>query len=260
MTEHPSIAHRDWRLHAITTTTAPHRSASGVLYPEGTTVQLGGFLQLDLETMAVPVADASAMYVDLARMASLAGRRTRAALLGLPEPGSGQIPMRRVLEAGETEFIDGLQSILASVIFSYTAIEAFANMVIPADFVYRRPRADKRCTEEYGRSQIERHLSLAEKLHEILPLLTNIPTAKGTVVWEDFVFLKRLRDRLIHLKRADWRDQQAENAPNSVWSALLTPEVATIYTVPIDVAWHYTARDRPRWVSKARELALADAA
>lgn len=222
-------------------------------------MQFTGFLQLNQETMGVPVADASAMYLDLARKASFAGRRTRSALICLPLGTS--TPKRSVSDAGEQEYIDGLQDIMASVVFSYTAIEAFANSMIPPEFVHRRQRSDKRCTEEYDRIQIERHLSLGEKLHEVLPAITKIASTRGTTAWERFASLEKLRNRLIHLKRSDWRDKQhPENAVDSVWSALLAPEVASIYKTAVDMVWHFTANDRPRWVVRIREMADADEA
>jgi len=262
--EHPRIAHRDWRLHAITTTTAPFRSPNtGFEHPEGTVVELAGFLTSGEETFAVPVAEAAAMFLSLAEAASQRGRRIVALLEDLPIAASipkNAIPARRVDDAREGEFFDALQDHVATVVFTYTSIEALANQLLPPEYRYRRERTDGRCTEEYDRTQVERYLSLDEKLHVILPVICNVGSPKGTVVWERFVRITRLRNRLVHLKRDDWRNLKPEDAPTSIWSDLLAPDVPGLYKVAVELAAHFTNQDRPRWVTHALERGARDAA
>jgi hypothetical protein len=203
------------------------------------------------------------MYLALARNASISGRRIQELLSKLPAPteiAGDHLAARRISDAEETEYFDLLQDVIASVVFSYMAIEAFANSLIPAEFVYRRVRPDKHCTEEYNREQIERYLSLREKLHEIVPLISKRPSIKGTNLWDQFGHLERLRDRLVHLKREDWRERTPEDAANSVWSALVAPGVVTMYKIAVDVLWHFTESNRPRWVTKLKAMSDSDAA
>lgn len=106
------------------------------------------------------------------------------------------------IEAGLDEFqlFHILEQKMASVIFAYTALEAFTNNQIPDDFTYIADRSDKKCTEQYSKKQIERFISLDIKLGKILPEVMNITSPKGTVTWEKYLSLKNLRDEIIHCK------------------------------------------------------------
>lgn len=264
MDEHPRIADRDWRLHAITTTTSTWTSPStGIVHPPGTAVELLGFLQFEGETFAVPLADAAAMWLSLAMRASRIGRTAKENLLAAPPPGSiprNFVPIRRLPASRETSFIDAVQETASSIVFSYTAIEAFTNALIPAAYVYRRVRSDGRCTEEFDRAQLERHVHLNEKLNVVVPSITKLPSVKGTAIWEHLVRLERLRSRLVHLKREDWREQKPEAAASTLWADLLQPDVPMLYKTAVEIFAHFTSTDRPRWVKRAMSMAAADAA
>lgn len=95
-----------------------------------------------------------------------------------------------------------LEQKMACIIFAYTALEAFANSQIPDDYVYMKNRSDKKCVEQYSKSQIERFISLDTKLGEILPEIMSLASPKGTSSWEKYLSLKKLRDEIIHCKSA----------------------------------------------------------
>ena len=262
--EHISIASRDWRLHAITTTTEPYRSpATGFGHPPGTVVELAGFLVSGDETFAVPVADAAGMFLSLATAASHRGRRITTLLKDLPPAKAIQknaIPERRVDASREAEYFDALQDLVASVVFTYSSLEALANQLLPPDYRYRRERNDGRYVEEYDRGQVERFLSLDEKLAVVLPQVRAVASPKGTKVWQRFVRLERLRNRLVHLKRDDWRNLNPADAPTSIWSDIVAPDVPGLYKVAVELAAHFTSADQPRWVGRALQQVAQDAA
>ncbi len=112
---------------------------------------------------------------------------------------------------------DYLESCVAHVVFSFTAIEAFANEAIPESFVYTVQRDEGTAT--LSKADIERRIGLDEKLDTILPSVLSVPSPKGTRPWEKYRTLKKLRDRLVHLKAVDRRASGPED--ETVWGALL---------------------------------------
>ena len=75
---------------------------------------------------------------------------------------------------------DFFELMMSQIIFSFSAIETFANIKIPKEFIYRTKRSDKKFTEEYDKEQAERNVSLDIKLDKILPQVFNVKTPIGT--------------------------------------------------------------------------------
>lgn len=248
MADGSKIAHRDWRLHGITTLAAPFTSPwSGETYLEGTPVEVVGTLRVGNQDFHTPVPDAVALYLAVAVGAEQRARAMQAILGNLAgDTGSNTAPASD-LKSAEREYFDALQELVTLVIFSYSSIEAFANLTIPEGYVHRRVRADGRCTEEYDRLQIERNIPLAEKLDVILPAITQANSPKGTELWRRFVYLQRLRDRLIHLKPSDWRPSRPEAPADVVWSDLVADEVSTVCDIALAIIAHFTPEEKPRW-------------
>ena len=87
--------------------------------------------------------------------------------------------------------------------FSFQALEAFCNETISyrvtGIYVLKRDKGIRNVTGD----ELERLASTEEKLGTILPDLLNVPTPKGTRIWDDFVELKRARDATAHIKSRD---------------------------------------------------------
>lgn len=98
---------------------------------------------------------------------------------------------------------DFFEQMFLNVVFSFTAVEAFSNSIIPEDFVFARTRDDKKCEESYTKEQIERHLSLDIKISEVLPKVVGKACARGSNIWTDCALLRDRRNRIIHVKSAD---------------------------------------------------------
>ena len=60
------------------------------------------------------------------------------------------------------KFYDLIEYAYQSIIFSFTALEAFINICIPESFIWRK--TTKKNTEIYTKDQIERYFSWKEKL------------------------------------------------------------------------------------------------
>jgi hypothetical protein len=260
MSDESRIASRDWRLHGITTLAAPFTSPwTGTTYDAGTPVEVVGTLRVGNREIHTPVPDAVALY--LAMAVAAADRATAIGpLLGsvTGDAGSQTTPATE-LKTVEREYFDALQELVGVVIFSYSALEAFANLCVPDGHVYRRSRQDGRCTEEYSREQIERSISLSEKLDIVLPAITKAASPKGTTLWARFVALQGLRDRLIHLKPSEWRPNTPETPADTIWSDLVAADVISIYGTALDLIAHFSI-DKPRWFELLRRRLAMSAA
>ena len=95
----------------------------------------------------------------------------------------------------------------STVIFAFTALEAYSNECIPDPFTWTTRRRKGGVEEEvtYDREGVERYVVLAEKLDAILPGVFTVKSVKGRAPWENFQKLRALRDRLIHLKMSTRR-------------------------------------------------------
>jgi hypothetical protein len=146
-----------------------------------------------------------------------------------------------------SEFYDCLQSMVAAVVFSYTAIEVFANSLIPNEYNYSSERTDKKCTECYSKEQIERYISLDSKLDKVLPEICKVQSPKGTHIWDKYLKLKKLRDRLIHLRTGDWRGRLPEHANDWIWTHMLSKEGRNVSLFAFEVISYYLKDKKPRW-------------
>lgn len=120
--------------------------------------------------------------------------------------------------SSQSEAFDYLESVIESVIMAFSGLEAFVNEMIPDDYRYETYQRSEIILEIMDKAQIERYLSINEKLESVLPdaLKTNSP--RGKHFWGDFVKLRKIRDRIIHAKTDD-RKSSGPDKPN-LWHDL----------------------------------------
>jgi len=144
---------------------------------------------------------------------------------------------------------DFFELMISQVIFSFSAIEAFANISIPNDYIYRVKRSDKKFIEEYDKDQIERHVTLDNKLDKILPTIFNVKTPCGTKSWDNFQNVKKLRDRLIHLKSSDTTASGPEI--KTIWGDLIRNKKVDFVKHAHQIVGHYIDKKEGfRWHKK----------
>jgi hypothetical protein len=142
-----------------------------------------------------------------------------------------------------------LENIMASVVFAYTALESFANEEIPKDYIYTVDKGG-RCQEVYNKVQIEKFLTLADKLGKILPAVCGVRSPKGIKVWQDYLELESLRHSIIHMKEAE-RDSRLEPS-KSVWGRLIKSPVPYWLPVAKRMIDHFykPRKAKPHWYEK----------
>jgi hypothetical protein len=122
------------------------------------------------------------------------------------------------------EVFDYIEKMSAAVIFAYAALEAFANELIPDEYVHQKERRDRTGTRAIRKDEVEREVSLDEKLHAILPVILHKASPKGSITWQKYGKLQKARHRIIHLKSGDQgKYTVTQTNLESAWNTLLDP-------------------------------------
>lgn len=153
----------------------------------------------------------------LAMSLALSAHRRRVAidvttLFDLHPPPQGTWP------EDHTPLFDYLELAVAEVLFSYTAIEGAINELIEPSSTYLRRKSGKPPVLLTG-AEIERKISLDEKLKKALPAILGKPSPAGASLWVEYSELQDIRDRLIHLKSLDRKASGPDD--ETIWGKLL---------------------------------------
>lgn len=144
---------------------------------------------------------------------------------------------------------DFFELMIAQIVFSFSAIESFANIMIPKDYVHRQKRSDKKYIEEYDKDQIERYLNLDNKLDKLLPNILKVKSPNGSKIWDNYQKHKKLRDRLMHLKSVDMVSSNIET--NTIWVDLIRNHKVNYPEQSHQLIGHFISKkDGYRWFKK----------
>ncbi len=95
---------------------------------------------------------------------------------------------------------DYLESIQTSIVFGYTALEAFVNLSIPEDFTHTTEKNSKGISEVFDKKAIERWLPLKTKIKNILTEIYSTKRIDSQKWWGQFLNLEHYRNDIIHQK------------------------------------------------------------
>jgi hypothetical protein len=197
--EPQSVESFDWRLQAITTTTTDTALGSKVM-KAGAVVMAIAQIRYDSKTInrfALP--SVCALMLDFAKQmydqsCDLPGLLSGVAAIELRQARNFPV------------VFEMLERRMAAVIFSFTALEAFANEVIAnaygRGYTYGETNATG-ANVPLTLEDVERRAPLDLKLNTILPQIFSVRSPKGTYNWENFKRLKKIRDRIVHNKQID---------------------------------------------------------
>jgi hypothetical protein len=104
------------------------------------------------------------------------------------------------LKEKSKDVCDYIEEIQTSIVFSYTALEAFANLSIPVNYFYHQKVKNKGIDEQYDKKAIERWISLETKIKIILPEIYKTRKIDTTKNWAYFKQLEGYRHDIIHQK------------------------------------------------------------
>lgn len=107
---------------------------------------------------------------------------------------------RKILDEISTDVCDYIETVQTCIIFGYTAVETFANLSIPADYVHSVNNKNKGTTELHDKKAIERWITLKDKIIRVLPSAYDTKSPKGNKFWSQFSTLETYRQEIIHQK------------------------------------------------------------
>jgi hypothetical protein len=190
--------------------TATQTADSGVI-PGG-----GRYEKGDWVTQAAPIRmDGEVVYYQSPEMVSFSlieARKHR----DRGERLRGRLPRfvreQRFTDAGLV--LDCIAEYRVGVLLSFAAIESIGNAGVNS-----LPSSSEVQVERGGRlvsvpqDEMERTLSVDEKLDLVVPLVAQVPSIKGTKPWESFVRLRKLRNELVHVKKLGYSPNPDEPSP-----------------------------------------------
>lgn len=111
-------------------------------------------------------------------------------IYGLKDPILGKGFYCLQLEHGNSIMYDFIEHLLVSIVFSYSAVEAFANRLIPSNY------------SELGKTkdEIEKKEQLTYKLKVIIPKYYTIESPARQQFWHRLTELEKIRNDIIHCK------------------------------------------------------------
>jgi len=95
---------------------------------------------------------------------------------------------------------DYLENIQTSIVFGYTALEAFVNLSIPENFTYTVKKNNKGISEVFDKKAIERWLPLKTKIKNILTEVYSTQIIDDQKWWGQFLRLEQYRNDIVHQK------------------------------------------------------------
>ncbi|WP_339075300.1 hypothetical protein [Teredinibacter turnerae] len=107
---------------------------------------------------------------------------------------------KEMMNSASSLVCDYLESIQTSIVFGYTAVEAFVNLSIPDGYEYTTEKNNKGISEIFDKKAIERWLPLRVKVKSILAGIYNTKNPEPQKWWGLFLNLESYRNEIIHQK------------------------------------------------------------
>jgi hypothetical protein len=244
--EHPIVEAKDWRLQATSTL----RFINGLPAADGAHVSVVAQTMYGRKRLTFEMPNVTALFLDYSK------QLWDETAIGIREEhllGTDAVPKgasQHFEPADQSRFYVLLEKRMASIIFACNALECFANEQLPADFTYTRQNRDG-VEENLSKTDVERRVGLSEKLDAILPKIFGIRFNKGGKMWENFLLLKQIRDRITHLKTQDRKSVQ--HSEKTLWTDLVNPNLPDFPQASVKLIKFYFDKSKqsyPRWLRK----------
>ena len=219
---------------------------NGKFFPKGSKLILTSLIEIRKnKQVGLPIPNAAASCLNISKRCWDEAREIR------KKSKIDSSIKKTVSFSSDEEAIDYLELMMQSVVFAFTALEAFVNEMIPDDYVYEKQ--GRKCDESYKKKDIERWLTIDEKYGKVLPEVLAIESPKGKHrSWSDLQKLKKVRDRLIHMKSDDRKSSGPEL--ETIWSELVTAEPPYKESFAIISYFISKTEVRPRWYKEGKSL------
>lgn len=209
----------DWRLQTTAFLDREWTSPwTGMTSPKCSRLTVVSVIQLTKKKqLTLPIPNATASMLNASAIAYNNAKKLRA------ESEIDKTLKNDVTFRTEKDAIDYVERMIEAIILAFSAVEAFANESIPVDYIYKKHSKNAIEAENVNKQEIERYSSTDEKLSQILPSVFNCKSPKGSISWDGYKQLKRVRDRIIHMKTEDRKSSGAEL--DTIWKAIVLSPV-----------------------------------
>jgi hypothetical protein len=205
----------DWRLHTVARLSEDWKSPwTNQVSPKGTRLTVSAILSMSKKkTLTIPLPNATALLLSAATKSYISAKALR-------DSSHLDTSLHEQVSFGSDGVVfDYYEHMISATVLAFSSIEAFVNEVIPDDFIYARPRRSEVILEIAPKPEIERFVSLDEKLTMVLPEIFKCDSPKGSRCWQDYQKLKGVRDRVVHMKSEDRKSGGPEI--ETIWKAIL---------------------------------------
>jgi hypothetical protein len=208
-------AEDDWRLQATARVAEMWTSPwSGQVAAPGARLTVVSVIQLNKKKqITIPLPNATALLLNSSATAYARARVLRGSS-GIDTSIQAEVAFK-----SDGDAIDYVERMIEAIVLAFTALEAFVNETIPADCIYSYS-VKGIAPQDLNKAEIERQVSIDEKLSSVLPSALKCASPKQSQCWSDFKQLKAIRNRLIHMKSADRRSSTAE--VETLWKLLFS--------------------------------------
>jgi hypothetical protein len=122
------------------------------------------------------------------------------------------------LDETQKKYFHYFELIIQAIIFSYTSIEAFANICIPYNYEYITEKDGIKTI--YSKEAIERKFTLKDKLKNHLKDILETPDITKTIWWDKFIKLEEIRNEIIHTKPSKSEDRYSKLLEHKVFEII----------------------------------------
>jgi len=137
----------------------------------------------------------------------------------------------------QQEYFNYFQLIITSIIFAYTALEAFANICIPDNYTIEEEKQGIKTI--YSKTGIERTFSLRDKFKRVLSDVLQTSEPSQEKWWSKFIALEKLRNEIIHTKQSDTAERYSTLLSKSIF------ELIKVHKIVIGYYGHYINLNKP---------------
>lgn len=237
-------ANDDWRLHATAHLAEDWANPwSGQTVSKGSRLTVSSVIQLTKKKqLTIPLPNATALLLNSSAIAFTAAHAIRESN-AIDKSLQSDVSFR-----SDGEAFDYVERMIEAIVLAFTALEAFVNETIPEDFVYARHVRSDVVLEATNKSNIERHVSIDEKLTAVLPEVLNCSSPKGSRCWQGYKQLKQTRDRLVHMKSEDCKSSGPED--DTLWKAVFVTPAPHLAAKAIIDHFARVMQTKPGWHSR----------
>lgn len=107
---------------------------------------------------------------------------------------------KAMMNSASSLVCDYLENMQTSIVFGYTALEAFVNLSIPESYTYTTDKNNKGISELFDKKAIERWMPLKTKIKNILTDIYATKRIDNQKWWGQFLSLEQYRNDIIHQK------------------------------------------------------------